>query len=285
MREFARIFIDDIIIFSRIRKKHLKHLKTIFERLFAYDVTLNLIKNFLDFSSLILLNQIMNALEFIIAKKKLIAIIQLIFSRILNAFEVYLKLTEWMQNYVSYYVQIAEPLQNRKTIFLKKKSIKNNFKKMFFKRTSIDQSINTKYQSYEYLQIRFSKSNFLIHFEAIKSTFIDVDVSKKRNFEIMIFHVQVDFEENDIVIIKNEIQFIMFFSKILIDAETKYWLIELKMIKVVWIVKKIRHMIESCRKSSMIIFIDYAVIADLIKQIFLTTFNTNKLNLRFVRAF
>ena len=101
----------------------------------------------------------------------------------------------------------------------------------------------------------------------------------------MIFHVQSDFEENDIIIIKSEIQSIMFFSKILIDAETKYWPIELKVIEIVWIVKKIRYMIESCRKSSMIIFIDYAATADLIKQIFLTTFNTNKLNLRFVRTF
>ena len=120
MREFAKIFIDDIIIFSRIKKKHLKHLKTIFERLFFYNVIFNFVKKILSFFFLILLNQIMNALKFIIAKKKLIAIIQLIFSRILNAFEIYLKLTEWMRNYVSYYVQIAESLQNRKTIFLKK---------------------------------------------------------------------------------------------------------------------------------------------------------------------
>ena len=209
----------------------------------------------------------------------------MIFSRILNVFEIYLKLTEWMRNYISYYIEIAESLQNRKTIFLKKKSIKNNFKKTFSKRTFINQLINAEYQLYEYLQSKFSKSNFLIYFEAMKSTFIDVDVSKEKKFEIMIFHVQNNFEENDIIIIKNEIQFIMFFSKILIDAETRYWLIELKMIEVVWIVKKICHMIESCRKSSMIIFIDHAVTADLIKQIFLTTFNTNKLNLRFVRAF
>ena len=175
----------------------------------------------------------MNALKLIIAKKKLIAIIQLIFSRILNAFEVYLKLTKWMRNYVSYYVQIAELLQNRKTIFLKKKSIKNNFKKTFSKRTFINQSINAEYWSYEYLQIKFSKSSFLIYFEAMKLTFIDVDVSKKRNFKIIIFHVQNNFEKNDIIIIKNEIQSIMFFSKILIDAETRYWLIKLKMIEVI----------------------------------------------------
>ena len=56
MRKFARTFIDDIIIFSRIRKKHLKHLKTVFERLFFYDVIFSSAKVFLNFFSLILLN-------------------------------------------------------------------------------------------------------------------------------------------------------------------------------------------------------------------------------------
>ena len=184
---------------------------------------------------------------------------------------------------MSYYTQIVESLQNRKTIFLKKESIKNNLKKTFSKRTSIDQSINAKYQSYKYLQIKFSKSSFLIHFEAMKSTFVDVDVSKK-NFKIMIFYVQSDSKKNDIIIIKNEIQSIMFLNKILIDAETRYWSTKLKMIEMIWIVKKIRHMIESCRKPSIIIFIDHAIIVGLIKQTSLTTINTDKLNLRLIRT-
>ena len=49
--------------------------------------------------------------------------------------------------------------------------------------------------------------------------------------------------------------------------------------------KKIRHMIKSCRKSSIIIFIDYAITVGLIKQISLTTINTNKLNLRLIWTF
>ena len=75
MREFAKIFIDDIIIFSRIRKKHLKHLKTIFERLFFLWRHFQFYKKNFEFFFLILLNQIINALKFIIAKKKLIAIV------------------------------------------------------------------------------------------------------------------------------------------------------------------------------------------------------------------
>ena len=159
-------------------------------------------------------------------------IVQLIFPRILNVFEIYLKLIDWFRNYVFYYAQIAKPLQNCKTIFLKNESIKNNSRKTFFKKTSIDQSINAKYQFYEYLQIRFSKSSFLVHFDANKSTFIDVNASKKKKIGVMIFHVQSDFEK-DTIIIRNKIQSIMFFSKILFDAETKYWFIELKMAEVV----------------------------------------------------
>ena len=78
---------------------------------------------------------------------------------------------------------------------------------------------NTKYK---YLQITFNKSSFLIYFKAIRSIFIDVNASKKKNCEIMIFYVQSDFEKNDVIIIRNEIQSIMFFSKILINAKIKY---------------------------------------------------------------
>ena len=94
-----------------------------------------------------------------------------------------------MRNYVFYYVQIAKSLQNCKTILLKKNQSKTISKFFFKKKTFINQSINAKYKSYEYLQIRFSKSNFLIYFETIRSIFIDVNALKKKDFEIILFHI------------------------------------------------------------------------------------------------
>ena len=44
-----------------------------------------------------------------------------------------------------------------------------------------------------------------------------------------------------------------------------------------------RHFIKSCRKSSMSIFTNHAIIAEIMNQIFLTTANTNKFNLRLIR--
>jgi hypothetical protein len=53
---------------------------------------------------------------------------------------------------------------------------------------------------------------------------------------------------------------------------------------VVWVVRKIRHLIESSRKQPTIIFTDHAALAGIIKQTSLISFNTDKLNLRLVRA-
>ena len=45
-----------------------------------------------------------------------------------------------------------------------------------------------------------------------------------------------------------------------------------------------RHLIKSCKKSSMSIFTNHAVIVEIINQIFLITINTDKLNLRLIRV-
>ena len=283
MQVFVKTFIDDIIIFFRTRKKHLKHLKTIFERLFSYEITLNLNKIFIKFSSLILLKQIIDALDLITTKEKLAVIVRLVFSQTLKNLKIYLKLIDWLRQYIFYYAQIFESLQQRKIIFLKNDFAKKNLKKKIFKNFFFDESIDAKHQAYEYLQFRFNKSSFLTYFNANKSFFIDVNVLKKRKFGVMIFHVQNNFEKKSIFL-KNEIQSIMFLNKQLFVAKIKSWLTKLEIAKIIWMIKKIRHIIKSCRKSSIIIFTDHFATTDLIQQNSLIISNTNKLNLHFVRA-
>ena len=103
------------------------------------------------------------------------------------------------------------------------------------------------------------------------------------NIDVMIFHVIND-SENDEIFNKNQIQFIMFLSKRLLFVKTKYWFTKFEMIGVIWIIKKMRHFIKSCKKSSMSIFTNYAIIAEIISQTFLFTINTNKFNLRLIRV-
>jgi hypothetical protein len=76
----------------------------------------------------------------------------------------------------------------------------------------------------------------------------------------------------------------MFLSNMLTNAETRSWSTKLKITEMIWIIKKIRHLIEFSRKQLTIIFIDHAIFVEIIKQTSLISFNINKLNFWFMRA-
>jgi hypothetical protein len=99
-RSFVRAYINDIMIFFKILDEHLNHLRQIFKRLQNYNVTLNSKKVFLEYSSIVLFEQIINALDLITTKEKLVAIANLIFSLTLKELKKYLKLTEYLRVYV-----------------------------------------------------------------------------------------------------------------------------------------------------------------------------------------
>ena len=77
---------------------------------------------------------------------------------------------------------------------------------------------------------------------------------------------------------------IMFLSRGLNSAEKNYWPMELEVAGLVWVVKQIRHLIESTTQKTTIIFTDYSTSVSISKQTTLSTLNTDKLNLRLVRA-
>jgi hypothetical protein len=104
LREFVKVYMNDIIIFSKIFDEHLNHLRRIFQRLQNYNVTLNSKKIFLEYSSIMILKQVINVLDFITIKEKFVAIANLIFSLILKILKIYLNLIDYLRVYVSWYV-------------------------------------------------------------------------------------------------------------------------------------------------------------------------------------
>jgi hypothetical protein len=76
----------------------------------------------------------------------------------------------------------------------------------------------------------------------------------------------------------------MFLSRLLIAAEKNYWFIELKTVELIWIIKKVKHLIQSFEKS-IIIQTNHAAIVDICKQTSIISTNfVMKMNLRLVRA-
>jgi hypothetical protein len=284
LREFVKIYMNDIMIFFKNFENHFNHLRQIFKRLQNYNVTLNSKKVFFEYSSIMLLKQIINALDLTIAEKKLVAIVNLTFLLTLKKLKIYLNFIDYLRVYVSWYAQIFLSLQERKILLFKNDLVKSKSRRTFAKRISLNQLIEAKQRFYEHLQHVFSDKKFLHHVNNARKLFVDVNIFKKKNIEAMIFHVKKDFEKK-IIFNRFDIQSIMFLSKILTNAESRYWSIELKMIDVVWVIKKIRHLIEASRNQLTIIFTNHSTLTEIIKQTFLNTFNIDKLNLRLVKAF
>lgn len=90
---FAKAYIDNIMIFSKTFEDHFQYLRTIFKTIDKKNVTLNPEKTFLGYSSIVLLKQLVDTLSMTTATEKLAAIVKLAFPTILKALKRYLSLT------------------------------------------------------------------------------------------------------------------------------------------------------------------------------------------------
>ncbi len=71
---------------------------------------------------------------------------------------------------------------------------------------------------------------------------------------------------------------VLFLSRLLQDAEMQYWLTELEVTELIWVVKKIRHIIEVTVKN-VIIYTDYVISIRISCQFSLNITVMKKLNL------
>src|SRR6266498_4040357 len=90
---FAKYYVDDIVIFSKIFEKYVKYLNTILGLFDRLSVTLKNIKTFLDYLFIILLEQRVNGFKILISKKYIVVIRNLAFPRILKKLKIYLNFT------------------------------------------------------------------------------------------------------------------------------------------------------------------------------------------------
>ena len=120
-----------------------------------------------------------------------------------------------------------------------------------------------------------------MHFFADRVLFIDIDVSKRRNFDAVIYHLKSKVDVNKSKRIN--IEFI-FFNRMLNEAKKNYWLTKLKMMNLIWVIRRLRHMIEIV-KHVTVIFTNHNVNIFIIKQTIFFNNNIDKLNFRLMRTF
>ena len=109
-RNFAQSYINDLIIFLKILKDHKKHFSIIFSLFNRFEISLNRIKTYFEYLSIILLDQWVNEFSMSISEKWIAVIWELKFLKTLKNLEIYLSLTDWLCQYILYYAQLTESL-------------------------------------------------------------------------------------------------------------------------------------------------------------------------------
>ena len=282
-RVFVKIYVDDIVMFNKTLKKHLIHLRKIFQLLNSYNIRLSFKKSFLKYFIVVLLKQKIDAFEFTIVVDKLIVIINLRFFYTLKNLKRYLDFTEWLRNYIIWYAQKAESLQIRKTLLFRNSSTnKERQRKMYSIKTILKKSFESELKIYRQLQKVFRKIILLIHHDFTRVTYINVDVFKRRDFDVVIYHLKFETDSNHF---KHEkIESILFFSRMLTSIEKRYWSTKLKMTELIWVVRRVKHLIK-VSQHDIVVFTNHVVNAFITKQIIFSFSNIDKLNLRLMRAF
>ncbi len=136
--------------------------------------------------------------------------------------------------------------------------------------------------SFKTIQDLLSCPSYLVHPNPERQIFIDLDASKEFGFGAMIYHLKGNLATGD-YLARKAVEPILFLSRLLNPAETRYWPTELELAGIVWVLRKIRHMIESSKHPTLI-FTDHGAALGIAKQTSLSTSSTDKLNLRLIRA-
>lgn len=135
------------------------------------------------------------------------------------------------------------------------------------------------------IQEALSQLSTLVYHNPEKTLWIDLDASKEFGFGAIVFHTASDkVVPEDCWPLASTIQPVIFLSRLFTFAKRNYWPTMLEIAGFVWVVKKVRHIIE-LSKVGVIIQTDHFAIIDILQQSSITsTTSTMRLNLRLVRA-
>ena len=280
--KFAKVYIDDIVIFSHTLEEHLQHLQEVFNVLRTNNISVKPSKAFVGYLSARLLGQKVDSLGLATSEDKLAAIAKLKFLTTLRQLETYLRLTGWLREYVEHYAKKSEPLQARKTALLKGAPIAGTARKAYAGKTKVLNPTDDERNAYKALQHALSKRRYLIHYNSARELFADIDASKETGMGGMIYHVKGDIKPEEYPLRKN-VEPIMFLNRLLTAAKTRYWPTELELAAIVWVTRKIRHLIETS-KHPTVFYTDHGATLEIAKQTTLSTSSTDKLNLRLIHA-
>lgn len=110
---------------------------------------------------------------------------------------------------------------------------------MFSLRIAIKEFFAAKLINFQAIQNALIQPNFFIYFDPIKMIYNDVDIFKKCGFGTVAYHIK---DRNSKATLHSIIPIIIL-SKYFTLAQSHYWLTELEVTRLVWVIRQLYHII------------------------------------------
>ena len=110
IREFVKVYINNMIIFLKTLLDHLNYFRKMFTLFRQRRINLNFKKSFLNYFFVILFKQRVDSLSLFTFEKKVIVIMTLRFSKTLRQLKTFLGLIGWLRSFIFKYIQRANSL-------------------------------------------------------------------------------------------------------------------------------------------------------------------------------
>ncbi len=283
--DLARTYVYNIICGAKSLDDLFFKLRILFKIFVAYKILIKPTKSFLNYQDVGLLGQRVNSLGLNTATEKLPAIKLLTYPKTLGALEYYLGLTGYLRSYIHFYVQLSEFLHSLKTRLLNGAPISGQYRRAYTSKIRLGAPTPLELVFFRSIQDALSEPSTLVHYDSDKILWIDLDGSKEFGFGVVVFPTKTNerFLEGRWPS-RSSIRLVIFLSQLLIPAERNYWPTELEIAGFVWVLKRVRHVVESSR-SKVIVQTDHSAILDITQQPSITSTNsTTRINVRLVKA-
>ena len=166
INDFVQCYLNNIFIYNKIRKTHVKHMKIIFERFREIDLQMNIIKSEFFVKKIIFFDVIINTNDIRMNFKKIQMIIDWITSINLKKIQIFLNFCNFYKRFIRNFVKIVKCM-NKLTI-----------KNVFFQWTNVCDKI------FQFLKKIITIASMLRHFDRSKKIILKIDVFDYINDEM-----------------------------------------------------------------------------------------------------
>jgi hypothetical protein len=239
---FVLVYIDDVVIFSRSKEDHLRHIDEVLTTLLKSGITLSATKCHFGYPSIELLGHHVSRLGITTSPEKIKAMVEKAFPTNLKLLECGIGLFNYYRRFIERFASIAMPLVELKKVGFRKSPPAGKARDKFASKTTLDsnegmgtltdtarQELMTKARhAWKELQTKLAEAPTLAYADFSKPFILYTDGSLEHGFGAAVHQVR-DGKEVPI----------LFLSRCLKPNERHYWATELETAALVWALQRV----------------------------------------------